>query len=429
MVHKTRLGLGITLAAGVAFATTAVAQEKVTLSFLHKWPEPDNMAFFQKAVKDFEAANPNITIKMEAVADDPYKDKIRVVMASGNVPDIFFSWSGEYAGQFVRAGRALDLTAALGDAAWKGRFSEATLEPFRYGGKLYGVPMNLSGKFMAYNKALFAKAGIAEVPKDFDELIAACEKLKAAGITPISLGTQAPWTAAHYIGDWNARLVPDAVRRADYALKTDDDKLFTHPGYAEALKRFQEFAQKGYFNASTNAINNSIARGAFTAGKAAMFYEETLGFKQYKNSKLDSDGWSFFRMPAMKGAAGDQTMLTGAPDGFLVSAASKHPKEALSFLNFLTKKENGAGWTKASGRPSAVLGAVTTDNALPEVVAGVDEIGKASAMAIWLDTAIDSRVVGVYLAGMQAAVGGTETPQQVMDKIRQTALQVKKDRN
>ena len=49
-------------------------------------------------------------------------------------------------------------------------------------------------------------------------------------------------------------------------------------------------------------------------------------------------------------------------------------------------------------------------------------------MALWLDTVIDPRVVGVYLPGMQAVLGGTETPQQVMDKIRAMAVRVKKER-
>lgn len=405
----------------------ALAQEKVTLNFLHKWPEPDNIRYFQGVVKAFEAQNPNVSIKMEAIADDPYKDKIRVVMASGNIPDIFFSWSGAYAAQFVRAGRALDLSAALAREDWKGRFSEGTLQPFQVNGKTYGVPMNLSGKFFAYNKALFAKAGI-EPPTDWNDFIAGLEKLKAAGITPIAFGSQAPWAAAHYIGDWNAKLVPPDVLQADYDLTADDDKLFTHPGYVEALARFGEFAQKGYFNKSPNALTHAIARGSFMNGREAMFYEETLGFKQYKNSKLEKDTWGFFAMPRMTGAAGVQTLLTGAPDGFLVSAATKYPKEALAFLNFLTTRANGGDWTKASGRPSAVQGAVTTDNAIPEIVAGVTEIGKATGMAIWLDTAVDSRVVAVYLPGMQAVLNGTETSQQVMEKIRQAALQAKKDR-
>jgi raffinose/stachyose/melibiose transport system substrate-binding protein len=425
--RRTVLKSGLGLAAGLALATSAAAQEKATLNFLHKWPEPEYMAFFNKVVKEFEAQNPNVSIKMEAVADEPYKDKIRVVMASGNIPDIFFSWSGEYARQFVRAGRALDLTDVLKGPEWQGRYAPATLEPFAYNGKSYGVPMNIGGKFVVYNKAIFDKVGV-KPPADWNEFISVIEKIKAAGTTPIAFGSQAPWAASHYIGDFNAKLVPNDLRKADYDLKTDDDKLFTHAGYVEALTRFQDFAKKGYFNRSPNAITHAIARGSFTAGREAMMYAEIVEFQRYKDSKLEKDGWDFFKMPAIPDGAGDQTILTGAPDGFLVSASTKHPKQALAFLNYLTSREKGFEYMKATGRTTAVNGAITPENALPATIRAVEQVNQASSMALWLDTEVDSRIVGVWLPGMQAVLNGTETPQQVMDKVRQAALQVKKER-
>ena len=84
--------LSLLLASAVGLsAMTASALAEVTVTFLHKWPEPENMAYFDKAVKEFEAAHPDIKIKMETVADEPYKDKIRMLMASEQVPDVFFS--------------------------------------------------------------------------------------------------------------------------------------------------------------------------------------------------------------------------------------------------------------------------------------------------------------------------------------------------
>ena len=104
---------GVVLMACVSFCAAALvshaADEKVVLKFLHKWPEPETLPYFQEVVKNFEAQNPNIKIEMEAVADEPIKDKLRVMMG-GTIPDIYFSWGGEFAYKFVRAGVALDLT-------------------------------------------------------------------------------------------------------------------------------------------------------------------------------------------------------------------------------------------------------------------------------------------------------------------------------
>jgi raffinose/stachyose/melibiose transport system substrate-binding protein len=55
---------------------------QVELKFLHKWPQPQNMPYFEEVIKEFEATHPNIKINMEAVADEPIKDKLRVLMGT-----------------------------------------------------------------------------------------------------------------------------------------------------------------------------------------------------------------------------------------------------------------------------------------------------------------------------------------------------------
>ena len=64
-------------------------------------------------------------------------------------------------------------------------------------GKLYAMPLYVIGIPMAYNSKLFEKAGVAAAPTTFDELLGACRKLKAAGITPIGMGNK-----DGYFGAW-----------------------------------------------------------------------------------------------------------------------------------------------------------------------------------------------------------------------------------
>jgi ABC-type glycerol-3-phosphate transport system substrate-binding protein len=54
---------------------------------------------------------------------------------------------------------------------------------------VYVVPLDLQFYNGFYNKELFAKAGIDTFPTTWDELFAACDKLKAAGVkTPFTYG-------------------------------------------------------------------------------------------------------------------------------------------------------------------------------------------------------------------------------------------------
>jgi len=406
---------------------SAVAQDKVTVSFLHKWPEPQNMAYFDKAVKEFEASHPNIAIKMEAVADEPYKDKIRVLMASDQVPDVYFSWSGEFGKKFARGGRALDITDAVYNSDWKVSFSEASLSPFKFKDKLYGVPINVDSKYMVYNKGMFDKLGL-KAPTTWAEFDAVLAKLKEADITPIAFGNQYPWAASHYIGDLFAKIVPNEVRLADYDLESKLDTLYTDPGYVQALGEFKKLNDEGYFNRGSNALTHEIARGMFFAGKTAMMYLEIVEFVNVKGTPLEKDGWDFFALPAVDGGKGDPKLLTGAPDGFMVSSQTKHPAEAIEFLKFLTSPAQAQEYVKITGMTSAVVGSVTAETSDPMTLRGLDVLNQASGMALWLDTDMDARSTEVLLAGSQAILNGTETPEQVMAKVRETALVVQKER-
>jgi len=408
------------LATGILASLPGLAQDKTVVGFLHKFPEPENMAYFDAAVAEFEAANPSIDIVMEAVADEPYKDKIRVLMASDQVPDIYFSWSGEFGRKFAREGRTLDLTEALKGPEWQGRFAAASLEPFQFEGKQFGIPVNVDSKYMIYNKAIFEKHGLS-VPTTFAEFIALNDALLAAGEVPIAYGNQAPWAATHYIGDLFAKMVPDDVRQADYQLLAPADQLYTHPGYVEALALYKSFGDKGYFNNGANAISHQQARGAFIAGRSAMVYLELVEFYMLADTPVAEQGWGFFPMPPMEGAAGRNDLLTGAPDGFLISSKTEHPDEALAFLNFITSPEQAAKYVSTTGMTSAVIGSVTEATTTPETLAGLKALEDAAGMALWLDTDMDTASANVILAAGQGLLSGDETPEAVMEKVRAAA--------
>lgn len=408
------------LATGILASLPGLAQDKTVVSFLHKFPEPENMAYFDAAVAEFEADNPTIDIVMEAVADEPYKDKIRVLMASDQVPDIYFSWSGEFGRKFAREGRTLDLTEALAGPEWQGRFAAASLEPFQFEGKQFGIPVNVDSKYMIYNKAIFEKHGLS-VPTTFAEFIALNDALLAAGEVPIAYGNQAPWAATHYIGDLFAKMVPDDVRQADYQLLAPADQLYAHPGYVEALALYKSFGDKGYFNNGANAISHQQARGAFIAGRSAMVYLELVEFYMLADTPVAEQGWGFFPMPPMEGAAGRNDLLTGAPDGFLISSKTEHPDEALAFLNFITSPEQAAKYVSTTGMTSAVIGSVTEATTTPETLAGLKALEDAAGMALWLDTDMDTASANVILAAGQGLLSGDETPEAVMEKVRAAA--------
>lgn len=404
-------------------SSTATSSGKVTIKFLHKWPQPQNMPYFKQVVSDFEKLNPNIKVDMEAVDDTSIKDKLRVLMGSNSQPDIYFSWSGEFAKKFIKTNNAYDLTSALNsDENWKNSFMKAGLEPFTLNGKNYGIPLRINGKFFVYNKEIFNKYNLTE-PKTWDEFLNVCSVLKKAGVTPIAFGDKEPWAACHYITGLNQKLVPQATRMSDYELTKAD---FSDSGYIKALNLFKELNDKQYFNLGSNSIDHNMAVETFGQEKQAMIYVELEEFKDI-NDKLKGKQWGFFPMPTIVNGAGNQNFITGAPDGFMVSNKSKHPKEAIEFLKFLTNKVNSENLVKTLGWPSPVIGAVNEKDSPAFLINGMKALQDAQGMALWLDTDINGKIIDVYLPNLQELLNGTKTPEKIMGEVQVIAKQVKSE--
>lgn len=407
-----------------AASASAGANLSGQITFLEKWPDPNYAPYFQKVVSNYEAANPNVKIDLQAVGDQPIKDKLRVLAASKQMPDIYFSWAGDFTKKFVRGGLAADLTSALQGTDWGNSFVPAALQAFTYDGKVYGVPIDLDAKFMVYNTKVFADNGI-QVPTTLEDLLSACDTLKGKGIQPIAFGNQYGWPAIHYLTQLNPYMVPATTLATDYEPQSG---AFTDPGYKAALQALIDL-NTHCLTQKANGISHESAQAQFLAGKAAMQYVESVEFPVFTKAGGASDAiasnWGFFKLPAPKAAAGDVNVLEGAPDGLLVNPNSQHMDIVLDFLKYLTNQSNAALLTKMNGWLSPVKGSATSDNAFPQLISVLDEINKADGMAIWLDTVTNINVANAYLNGAQALLDGKKTTDQVMSDVQAGAAKAK----
>ncbi|MCY9205227.1 ABC transporter substrate-binding protein [Bacillus atrophaeus] len=388
---------------------------KVTLKFFHRWPKEPERRYFEEVVKEFEKEHADIHIQTEAVLNDSYKDKIKVMLGTSSPPDVFFSWSDEFAAKFIRGNKALDLSSYYkNDTKWSSQLVGTQIKPFTYEEKEYGVPWQMDAKSFFYNKDIFEKLNL-KPPSTWEELIEVSKKLKANGYTPISFGTKAPWTISHYIGTLNQRMVDEKTRERDYDAKTGE---FTDEGYVKALEKLKELMP--YFNEHVNSIDHEYARQQFKSGKSAMMYAETAEIKLVEPVNL-----GLFSFPDITGQKGSSNALTGAPEGFMISSKTKHPKEAMEFLQFLTSKKMGEKLVKDVGKYSAVQGTATEENSTATQREAVQQIIDADSMVSWFDMDVDVEIADVYLSSVQQMLGGDMTPAEVMKSVQKAAKQVR----
>ncbi|MGO4852137.1 ABC transporter substrate-binding protein [Phaeovulum sp. W22_SRMD_FR3] len=416
-----------TLGAGGVSAQTIVADPAApvvyngTLKVMTKFGTQRLAAFFVDLAKAYEAAHPGVSVELIQEDDDSVKGKTKTLVASNAVPDVFFSWTGTWGGNFVRGQRAVDLTPVIGEGTeWGKTLAPAAVDAFVYNGKNYGIPLYLDAKFMGYSKTAFAKAGVG-VPTDLEGLLTVCDKLRAAGYTPIAIGNKEPWVGVHYIGQLLAYNVPRATLEQDFDPAT---ARYDDPGYVAALNQFGQIAEHCSVGKSMNGISYQTAIQALSDGRAAMYYQEIIEFDNAASTTttLKPEEFGFFRLPAPADAKGDPNALEGAPEGYMISSASANVPLALDFMRFVTTPENGKILSAPPfGQPSAVIGGADPATMNPAVVAGLEDIAKASYLIQWLDTVNHPKVAAAWLSGIQAFAGGDMSAEEVVASVRAAA--------
>ncbi|MFG1749805.1 extracellular solute-binding protein [Streptosporangium sandarakinum] len=135
--------------------------------------------FWKGVVDEFQAANPKIKVDVQVINWNDIDKQVATMVQNGQVPDIL--QTGDYSG-FVKDGLLYKTDEVLSPQTQ----SDLLTKFADYGkvdGTAYGIPFVSSARALFYNKDLFAKAGISDPPKTWDELKADAEKLKKAGVS------------------------------------------------------------------------------------------------------------------------------------------------------------------------------------------------------------------------------------------------------
>lgn len=392
------------------------------------WNTDPRKSALDEIVRRFEEKNPDIKVSVNNVEPDAYKTKIRVAIGSGEPPDIFFVWSGEWLHNFVRGGNVLPITEALDadEGAWRKLIPGDALRYYSFGGKTYGIPFLRQCTFFFYNTKLFAQHDI-EIPETWDDFLAVCRKLKEAGITPVALGNTVKWPAHHYVSCLWQRLVGQDQLDMDYAPLGPG--AYSDPGYVKGLQMFADFSAKGYFNASPNGTTRENARVLFYTGKAAMFYTGTWTLNNYREGGEAPeefwDSWDWFNFPKIPGGKGDQEALMGGADGYVVSSKTQQPEAAIEFLRHLGSVESARYFVEQCKELAQVKGAVTEENADEHLQKYARQVESAAHISPWTDTLTERSVAEVLLNGCQALLDGSTTPDKVLSDMRERQAEVK----
>ena len=407
--HLAVLAVGAVLA--TAACTSAPTSDNV-LRIAMGSPGEAQIRVWDDVGKQFEAANPGMTVELNYQDDDLYQTiGLQNLLNGRNAPDIYFEWTGSRLEQRVNDGFAADITAQFDSGPLAGLFEDSTLNQYKVDDKIVMVPYSADvTNVLWYNKQLLSDAGV-QPPTTWEELLAACDALNAAGVTPIASGNKDLWAA----GNWLSHMASRVVGEDAYAATLGGTGKFATPEWEKAFGYITELAEHKCVNESVNSIDDNEGAQLFFQGKAAMhpIGSWLVSWAIDEAPELDFD---YVNLPQMPDAAGNQDSVIGVATGYVINAKSAKIDKAAEFMALLNSDENVQALIEAEVTPLTKSASAGQD--IDSRSANLTTLlNDAPAIVLPPDTGYDLEMADALYSAEAAVLGGQQTPAEALAGI------------
>lgn len=348
---KRFLSLGLALCLLLA-AMPAGAEAMTQISFW-TW-RPEDTAFYDAVIADFQAANPDIRVVQNAIKNTEYNTILSAALASGDgAPDVFMSRAYGGLQTYADSGYLLALDQLMPELAQFSEFARGGAISLT-DGKIYGVPAVSQAMLCFYNARIYRELGLS-VPATWDQFIANLETCKAAGYEALANGTKDGWCCEALFGG----VGPSFYGGDDfYDRVIRGETTFTDPAFVGAVQKMQDLAP--YMPDLFQGVDYTDMQASFISEISAHFiggsYE--AGYFSSENPQLE---YGVFAVPGQD--AQEPALVSVYADmNFAVSAASSKQEAALRFLRYLASPDFGQRMVDQLNMISAVPGVDVSDN-------------------------------------------------------------------
>ena len=406
----------------LAVVFTASVGAKTTIKVYHR-NETREVQWLKEIEIEFEEAHPDIDLDLiEGIGGGGhgYAERLAVLWAGGSAPDVFYG-STDKAG-YILNGWALDVSEYLKrDKKEMGLddFFPGVFEASTRNGRNMGVPAIAMAQSIFYNKRLFAEAGLAPPPTDWNDpgwdwsdFVACCRKLTRfdeesraiqAGVGEVNVndflwnhgGDRFP-AEAYSTGIAEYMTLVNAANIEAYTRVQD---LYVHRGYSAAGPRSAVSGWDGFWN-----------------GTVAMDWSGWWKVRNYLEVKAAGGmpfEWGIAPVPRVENRAN-----TRWSDPWFIASITKHPDEAWEFVKYVTSRQGQISYARFVAFPPSRQSVLP---AFLETIESASGMSRSEALTALSGALQHSR------AAQDEIIGGTSVIQQILDEELQPMLQGERD--
>ena len=353
---------------------------------------------------------------MQFLENESYKAKLPTLLQSNDRPHIIYSWAGGVLKAQVEAGVLADITDQTKDTA--ATISAGAMSAFTRDGRVYGLPFAQSQVGILYNKELMAKAKVdGSAIKTWDDWLAAIKALKAAGVTPLTVGGADKWPLHFY---WTHLAVRLGGKAGFDAALNGKDGGFEGETFQKSGDLMKQLVDLQPFQNGFLGFKNPQSTGFFGDGKAAMSLVISTVYHQQKALAADKVGITddkigWVNFPTVPGGKGEPTDTLGGINGWLVTKGA--PKEAVEFVKYFVSKDVQMRLAGAGFLIPVVKGAdEAISNAFMRNIA--QNLARSNYHQNFYDQDLGPSVGRVVNDATAELAGGSMTPRQVAKAVQ-----------
>ena len=327
----------------------------------------EEQASFEAVINGFNELYPNVTVNYRSGGDN-LAPLLSTAVEGGNPPDIAAIGQPGLMADFAAQGAVQSLDD-MRDAIVE-NFGESAADVGAVDGTQYGILFKASNKSTIwYNVASFEEAGV-EPPEDWEGLSEAVSTIKAAGITPYSVGVDVGWPMTDlfeniYIRTAGAEMYDQLAR---HEIPWTDQSVKDALAIMAEVVGDSENLAGGTEGALETEMPDSVAKVFSDDPEAAMVIIGDFAPGVTETTLEPETGYNVFTFPSIEGSG---PSVIGSGDLFV---QFKDSPAADAFLEYLTTPEASAIWAERGG--------FSSPNQNIDVDVYPDEITRATAGAL-----------------------------------------------
>ncbi len=323
-------GLGLAM---LLLLVPALAKTTVTVA---SWGSQSEIELYNQAFKAFMAKNPDIQVKLLHIPARDYWTKLTAMFAAGKAPDLIFINNINFPA-FAAKGLLVPLEDYIKkDNFDTGLYYKGILDAFRYKGRLYVLPRDVSNLVLYYNRDLFKRAGLSDPDPNWTWE----DFLKAAkALTVEKNGKRVQWGLSFYT--YFLFWEPWVWSNGGRFFSEDHSKfMLNSPASVEGLQFYVDLRYKYHVAPTPAEAADQSAFGMFLNGRTAMIVDGRWRVPTLKKkAKFD---WDIVPFP--RGKAGSIVDIDGS--GWGITRTARNKAAAWKVLKFLAGPEGALVFTK-----------------------------------------------------------------------------------